>query len=74
VRLLRKLKRIIALDELRAHARNARARGLLILRRGNRLSVTPVAEGMGLHPETRVSSRSLTSTSKKNAADVLLVI
>jgi predicted RNA-binding protein with PUA-like domain len=42
VRLVRKFKRIITLDELRLHQRGA-LEGLLILRRGNRLSVTPVA-------------------------------
>ena len=41
VSLVRKFKRIIALDELRAHQSTALS-GLIILRRGNRLSVTPV--------------------------------
>ena len=41
VQLVRKFKRIITLDELRTHASDALAE-LLILRRGNRLSVTPV--------------------------------
>ncbi|MDE2347180.1 MAG: EVE domain-containing protein [Gammaproteobacteria bacterium] len=41
VRLVRKFQRIVTLDELRAHAAGA-LRDLLILRRGNRLSVTPV--------------------------------
>ncbi|MFI4891585.1 MAG: EVE domain-containing protein [Steroidobacterales bacterium] len=43
VRLIRKFKRIITLDELRRHQSTELA-GLLILRRGNRLSVTPVAK------------------------------
>ncbi len=43
VRLARKFKRIITLDELRRH-HSAELAGLLILRRGNRLSVTPVAK------------------------------
>jgi predicted RNA-binding protein with PUA-like domain len=43
VKLVRKFKRIITLDELRAHASKALS-GLLILRRGNRLSVTPVSK------------------------------
>jgi predicted RNA-binding protein with PUA-like domain len=43
VRLVRKFKRIITLDVLRAHASSA-LRDLLILRRGNRLSVTPVSK------------------------------
>jgi len=41
--LVRKFKRIIALDELRAH-HSSELSGLTILRRGNRLSVTPVAK------------------------------
>lgn len=41
VRLLRRTKRIIGLDELRAHAQEALA-GMALLRAGNRLSVTPV--------------------------------
>jgi predicted RNA-binding protein with PUA-like domain len=43
VKLIRKLDRIITLDELREHARGALA-DLAILRRGNRLSVTPVSK------------------------------
>ena len=43
VRLVRRFKRIIRLDELRAHASGALA-GMLILRTGNRLSVTPVED------------------------------
>lgn len=42
VQLVRKFKRIITLDELREHYADKLA-GLLILRPGNRLSVTPVA-------------------------------
>jgi predicted RNA-binding protein with PUA-like domain len=41
VRLTRRFKRVIGLDELRAHSTDALA-GMLILRAGNRLSVTPV--------------------------------
>lgn len=41
VRLVRKLKRLIPLEELKAHAAGA-LRDLRILKRGNRLSVTPV--------------------------------
>jgi predicted RNA-binding protein with PUA-like domain len=41
VKLIRKFKRVITLDQLRAHA-NAALADLAILRRGNRLSVTPV--------------------------------
>jgi len=41
VRLQRRLKRAIALAELRAHARDGLS-GMMILRAGNRLSVTPV--------------------------------
>jgi len=44
VQLVRRFRRIITLDELRAHAAGPLA-GLMILRRGNRLSVTPVAVG-----------------------------
>jgi predicted RNA-binding protein with PUA-like domain len=43
VKLIRKLKRIITLDELRVHQSKA-LRDLLLLRRGNRLSVTPVSK------------------------------
>jgi len=43
VQLQRRLKRIITLDELRAHARD-RLHDLILLRRGNRLSVMPVAD------------------------------
>jgi len=43
VKLVRKLKRVITLDELRAHQRKELAE-LLILRRGNRLSITPVTK------------------------------
>ena len=43
VKLERKLARIIALEELREHARTALA-DLILLRRGNRLSVMPVSK------------------------------
>ena len=39
----RKLKRVIRLAELRSHA-NDELDGLALLRRGNRLSITPVSE------------------------------
>ena len=42
VRLVRKMKRLIPLEELKEHATGA-LRDLLVLRRGNRLSVTPVS-------------------------------
>ncbi len=42
VRLQRRLKRTIALEELRAHAERE-LRGMALLRRGNRLSITPVS-------------------------------
>jgi predicted RNA-binding protein with PUA-like domain len=41
VRLERRLSRVIALEELRAHAGGA-LRGMILLRPGNRLSVMPV--------------------------------
>ena len=41
VRLKRKFKRVITLDELRAHAAKE-LQGMVLLRAGNRLSVTPV--------------------------------
>ncbi|MDP8985276.1 MAG: EVE domain-containing protein [Pseudomonadota bacterium] len=41
VKLVRKFERIVTLDELRNHAGDALAQ-LVLLRRGNRLSVTPV--------------------------------
>ncbi len=43
VKLVRKLKRVITLEELKRHASGALA-GLAILKRGNRLSVTPVSD------------------------------
>jgi predicted RNA-binding protein with PUA-like domain len=43
VRLQRKFKRVITLDELRAHAAKE-LQGMVLLRPGNRLSVTPVDE------------------------------
>jgi predicted RNA-binding protein with PUA-like domain len=43
VQLKRRLKRPITLEELRAHAAKE-LRGMLLLRAGNRLSVTPVEE------------------------------
>ncbi len=43
VRLDRTFDRIITLDELRKHANN-KLKNLLILKRGNRLSVTPVTK------------------------------
>src|SRR5882757_3901084 len=42
VKLIRKLKRVITLDELRQHQQR-QLKELAILKRGNRLSVTPVA-------------------------------
>jgi predicted RNA-binding protein with PUA-like domain len=42
VRLVRKLKRIITLEELRAHAQG-KLQDLRLLKRGNRLSVLPVS-------------------------------
>ena len=43
IKLERKLERLIALAELRAFA-DGKLDGLLLLRRGNRLSITPVSE------------------------------
>jgi len=42
VKLVRKLKRLITLDELRVHADSA-LKDFVLLRRGNRLSVMPVS-------------------------------
>jgi predicted RNA-binding protein with PUA-like domain len=42
VQLKRRLKRVITLDELRAHADDA-LDGMLLLKRGNRLSITPIS-------------------------------
>jgi predicted RNA-binding protein with PUA-like domain len=42
VRLRRRLKRIITLEELRAHGARE-LQGMALLRRGNRLSITPVS-------------------------------
>jgi predicted RNA-binding protein with PUA-like domain len=41
VKLVRKLERVVTLDDLRKHSDDALAE-LVLLRRGNRLSVTPV--------------------------------
>jgi predicted RNA-binding protein with PUA-like domain len=43
VQLKRRLKRVITLDELRAHASDE-LDGMLLLKRGNRLSITPVSD------------------------------
>ncbi|HEY0147361.1 MAG TPA: EVE domain-containing protein, partial [Methylovirgula sp.] len=43
VKLIRKFSRVITLDELRKHASSS-LEDLLVLRRGNRLSVTPVTK------------------------------
>lgn len=43
VRLEQRFSRVITLDELRHHA-TKKLRGLLILQRGNRLSITPVSD------------------------------
>lgn len=43
VKLVRRFERLITLDELRKHARGA-LKNLVILRPGNRLSVTPVTK------------------------------
>jgi predicted RNA-binding protein with PUA-like domain len=42
VRLKKQLKRIVTLDELRAHG-TRELDGMLLLRRGNRLSITPLS-------------------------------
>jgi predicted RNA-binding protein with PUA-like domain len=43
IRLKRRLKRVITLDELRAHE-SRELDGMLLLKRGNRLSITPVSD------------------------------
>lgn len=43
VQLKRRLKRVITLDELRAHE-SRELDGMLLLKRGNRLSITPVSD------------------------------
>ena len=43
VQLARRCKRIITLEELRAHG-EGKLRGLTLLQRGNRLSVMPVSD------------------------------
>jgi len=43
VQLQRRFKRVISLDELRAHA-DGKLRGMTLLQRGTRLSVMPVAD------------------------------
>ena len=41
IKLVRKLKRIITLDELRTHT-GGKLKNMILLKRGNRLSITPV--------------------------------
>jgi predicted RNA-binding protein with PUA-like domain len=43
VQLKRRFKRVITLDELRAHEQR-QLNGMLLLKRGNRLSITPVSD------------------------------
>jgi len=43
VRLERRFDRVIALDELRKHA-NGKLKDFIVLKRGNRLSITPVTQ------------------------------
>lgn len=43
VKLQKKLKRIITLDELRSHA-GGKLKSMVLLKRGNRLSITPVTK------------------------------
>lgn len=43
IKLVKKLKRIITLDELRSHAGN-KLQHMVVLKRGNRLSITPVTK------------------------------
>lgn len=43
IRLKRRLKRVITLDELREHE-SRELDGMLLLKRGNRLSITPVSD------------------------------
>lgn len=43
IKLVRRLKRVITLEELKAHA-NKELAGMMLLRRGNRLSVSPVED------------------------------
>ena len=43
IKLKRRLRRVITLEELKQHADKQLA-GMLLLRRGNRLSVTPVED------------------------------
>lgn len=43
VKLVRKFDRVIALDELRQHA-DGKLKDMIVLKRGNRLSITPVTK------------------------------
>lgn len=43
VQLQRKFERIVTLDELRSHA-NGKLQDMIVLKRGNRLSITPVTK------------------------------
>jgi predicted RNA-binding protein with PUA-like domain len=43
IKLVRRLKRVITLEELKSHA-NKELAGMMLLRRGNRLSVSPVED------------------------------
>lgn len=44
VKLKKKLKNVISLDELRRHA-SGKLKNMIVLKRGNRLSITPVTAG-----------------------------
>lgn len=44
VKLKKKLKHVISLDELRRHA-SGKLKNMIVLKRGNRLSITPVTAG-----------------------------
>jgi predicted RNA-binding protein with PUA-like domain len=43
VKLVRKFDRVVTLEELRAHA-NGKLKNMVVLKRGNRLSITPVTK------------------------------
>ena len=55
VKLVQRLARVISLDELRAHANDALS-GMVLLRRGNRLSVMPVTAAHWKYINSMVSS------------------
>jgi predicted RNA-binding protein with PUA-like domain len=54
VQLVRKFDEVVALDQLRAHA-SGKLKNMIVLKRGNRLSITPVTKTEWQHVESLAS-------------------